>query len=307
MSAISRSEVTDYLGNTPIVSLQNVASREAGQVFVKLEEFNPGGSIKARVAVEMVLKAERDGILSHSSRQTIVEATGGNTGIGLAIAGILRGYKVLLVVPDNYSEERVALLRMYGAEVLRSDHQKGNDSHIQKVRELVQSRPDIVWLDQFTNEANPHAHYVGTGAEILAQVPRVDCFVCAIGSGGTITGTGRRIKEVYPHAMVVGVQPAGCDLLKGKFVPHRIQAIAVGVKPKILDETVIDDMISVTYEDAVTTIRSLAATEGIFCGLSSGANIYGALQMASRMGKRSVIVTVAPDSGRSYLQELDLL
>lgn len=295
--------ILSHMGGTPIVKIRKDNERDAS-IFVKMESFNPGESIKSRVALEMILAAEKDGRLKPNSGQTIVEPTGGNTGIGLAIAGALRGYKVRLVVPDTYSREKTRMLQAYGAEVILSRSSEGRN-YYDDAEELVARNPEHIWLNQFRNEANPRAHYTRTAPEILRVLPTIDCFVAAIGSGGTITGAGRRIKEACPNAVVVGVQPKGCDVLKGVFVPHRIQAISVGFTPPILDVSVVDRMISVEYAQVVTCLRKLASEEGLLCGLSSGANIVASRQMASELGSPARIVTVSPDSGRSYMDVYD--
>lgn len=291
----------NYMGHTPLVKLENPYGNNCGNVFVKLEEFNPGGSIKSRVGLNMLLEAENNGRLKKG--KTLIEPTGGNTGIGLAIAASLRGYKLKLVIPDNFSKEKIMTLRDYGAEVILSNHELGNDSHIIKAREIISANPEkYICLDQFNNLANPMAHYMGTGTEIVQEMKyNVDCFVAAIGSGGTIMGVGKKLKEVNHATKIIGVQPTGCDVLNGKFIPHKIQAIAVGVKSGFLDTTIIDNMQSISYNDVQKVRNYLAKTQGIFVGLSSGANIGIAYRLASRMKKNKNIVTVAPDSGRSYI------
>jgi cysteine synthase A len=304
MSRKGRS-ILDFLGDTPIVKVQNIHSEGAADVYLKLEEFNPGGSIKARIALRMIIDAEEKGFFKHNSGQTIIEPTGGNTGIGLAMVGAVRGYKVILVVPDNYSREKIEILKVYGAKVILSDSKKGNDSHIEMVKEIIKEHPGYIWLNQFANMSNPKVHYETTGKEIIEALEKVDCFVAGVGTGGTITGVGKRIKEKFPDALIVGVQPVGCDVLKGKAIPHRIQGLAIGMLPPILDVNIVDKVVSIKYEEAVEYMKDLASKEGLLTGISSGANVCAAIKMAKELGEGKTVVTVAPDSGRSYLEVFD--
>ncbi len=292
----------DHVGNTPLVKLQKIVPEGSADIYVKLEEFNPGGSIKSRIAFQMVLDAERKGILKPNSGQTIIEPTGGNTGIGLAVASAIRGYRLILVIPDNYSKEKIKILQAYGVEVFLSNSKSGNNSHVEKVKEIISENPDYVWLNQLLNKNNPIAHYETTANEILNSLPNVDCFLAGIGSGGTITGIGRKLKEKLPYILVVGVQPEGCNVLEGKAVSHQIQGMAIGILPPVLDVSLVDEMVSIEYEDAVECMKILATKEGLFVGISSGANVQAALKMAKELGEGKVVVTVAPDSGRSYLE-----
>lgn len=296
-----KNSILDMMGNTPIVRLQNMWSKSNVSIFVKVEGFNPGGSHKARVALNMILEAENDGRLRRGSGQTIIEPTGGNTGIGLALAGAVLGYKVLLVVPDNYSAEKQRILRAYGAEVVISHSSEGSNSHIELVWNLLVENPAYVFLNQFSNTANVDAHRKGTALEILKDMDRLDYFICGIGTGGSITGIAEILKKYFPDLIVIGVQPEGCDILKNKFISHDIQGLAVGICPDILNTTIIDEMISVTSENAVKTMKRLAREEGLLLGISSGANIYCALQIAREIGLQKNILTIAPDFGSSYL------
>jgi cysteine synthase A len=295
--------VLGRMGLTPLHRLNSssIVSRETANVYVKLEEFNPGESVKSRVALSMVRDAESRGLLRPFSGQTIIEPTGGNTGTGLALVGAQRGYRVVLVVPDNYvSPSRLKLLRLRGAEVLLSDHRQGNDSHVRMVRELVNQNSSYVWLDQFSNPANPGTHYETTGLEIVQALAEISCFVAGIGSGGTITGVGRRLRERFPQVEIVGVQPAGCDALNGSAIPHRIQGLSVGFVPPVLDRSLVDRMLSITFEEALGTIRLIARAEGLFVGLSSGANICAALKLARQLPPSAAVVTISCDSGKNY-------
>lgn len=293
--------ISDFVGHTPLIRLHRVVPATAAAVYVKLEEFNAGGSIKARVAKAMIDAAETQGILRPFTGQTIIEPTGGNLGIGLAMLAAVRGYKTILVMPDNFSQEKQQILCRLGAEVILSDSSTGNASHIQKVQAIITAHPEYIYLNQFTNLANPQAHYVTTGAEIVRALERIDYFVASIGSGGTITGVGQRIKEHCRTAQIIAVQPAGCDILHGKVIPHKIQGTALGIITPFLAIHLIGGCVSVTDEQCFVMQQQLAAQEGIFVGISAAANIYAACFLASTMAQDKVIVTVAPDSGRSYL------
>lgn len=296
-------EILDCIGQTPLVRLPNDFTQTEATILIKLEEYNLGGSIKSRVGNQMVVDAEEDGRIdiTNPGKITILEATGGNTGIGIAQICAIRGYKCVLAVPDNYSKIRVNLLKSLGADVVLSDHTIGNDSHIRKAYELLYEHPNYIYMDQFKNPSNVKAHYLGTGKEILSQYEgRIDYFVAGIGSGGTITGVGKAIKEKYPACGIVGVQPDGCDVLGGKAVPHIIQGIAIGQIPQILDASIIEEMLSVTNEAVECMKNKLSKRLGLYLGYSSIANIIGALRIAKRMSKDKVIVTVSPDGGRNY-------
>ncbi len=293
--------ILDFVGNTPLVKIHKLCPKDAGDVYVKLEDFNPGGSIKTRIALKMVIDAEEKGILKPNSEQTIIEPTGGNTGIGLAMIGAIRGYNIVLVVPDNYSKNKIKISEAYGAKVILSDSKTGNNSHIKLVEKIVSQNSEYIWLDQFSNLSNPLAHYETTGREIIESLDCVDCFVAGIGSGGTIMGVGKVIKEKFPDAILVGVQPKGCDVLNGKAIPHRIEGLAVGIKPGFLKHDIINKIISVEFSYVSQIKDDLAKKEGLFLGLSSSANIYGAINMAKELGVGRKIVTIAPDGGRNYL------
>lgn len=292
--------IIQCVGNTPIVKIQNPCGNLSGQVYVKLEEFNPGGSYKTRVAIQMVEDAETSGLLKKGD--VILEATGGNTGIGLCIAAALKGYRTVLVIPDTYSQQKIKLLQTYGAEVVLADHKLGNDCHILKARELSEENPNFFWVDQLSNSANPKAHYYGTGREIFNQMQgEIDYFVAGMGSGGTMTGVAKLLKELKHEVKTIAVQPQGCDLKNGVHIPHKIQGLAVGRLGKFVDFNLIDDFESVEYEE-VTELRNwLLQKQGLNVGISSGANILVALRIAERVDCSTKIVTVAPDSGISYL------
>jgi cysteine synthase len=296
--------VLDLIGNTPMVKLNRIVPEGFADVYVKLEEYNLGGSIKSRIAMRMVIEAEKKGILRPGSGQTIIEPTGGNTGIGLAIMGAIHGYKTIFVIPDNYSKEKILILRTYGAEVALSDHRKGNNSHIEKVKEILKEHPEYIWLNQFINENNPIANYETTGQEIIDSLNRIDCFVAGVGTGGTISGIGKKIKEKFPDARIIGVQPEGCDLINGKSIPHKIEGLAVGIVPEVFDTKIVDNMLSISDEEAFEYIKLLARKEGLFLGVSSGANVCAAIKMAKELGKGKTVVTVSPDGGKNYIKSI---
>jgi len=294
-------KILDFIGNTPLVKIENPHGNKFANIYVKLEEFNPGGSIKSRISLQMINDAEKTGRIKKGD--TLIEPTGGNTGIGLAIAASIKGYKLILVIPDTFSKEKINTLKKIGANIVLSDHRIGNDSHIVTAKQILKDNPDFVCLDQFSNDSNPSAHYYGTGTEILNQLSsRIDYFVAGIGCGGTIIGVGRKLKEYFPNVGIIGVQPEGCDILNGKFKPHKIQALAVGVISKFFDKNLINSMMDVTFEESQETLEYLSKTQGIFAGISSGANISAAIKLSREIGNNMNIITVAPDSGRSYLE-----
>lgn len=234
--------ILDCIGNTPLVELPPSFFPSNSSIYVKLEQFNLGGSIKSRAAYQMILDAESNEIININKPKdnTIVEGTGGNTGIGIAQVCALKGYKCVLVVPDNYSKRRIEVLKNLGAKVILSDSTTGNDSHIIKAKHILSENPSYIYLNQFSNESNPKAHLLNTGPEIISEIKnKIDFFVAGVGTGGTISGVGKAIKNVYPNCKIVAVQPKGCDVLKGKAVPHIIQGIAIGQVPKVLDLSLI--------------------------------------------------------------------
>ncbi|GHT41209.1 cysteine synthase [Bacteroidia bacterium] len=301
-------ELLDCIGNSPLVRLPDDFTKTDATILVKLEEFNLGGSIKSRVAKQMIIDAEEDGRINVKQPQsvTILEASGGNTGIGLAQICAMRGYKCILTIPTNYSEVRVKILQSMGAEVVRSDASTGNDSHFRKAEELLGQNPHYLYMDQINNPSNVKAHYLGTGQEILLQSKsQIDYFVAGIGSGGTITGIGKAIKEKVPSCKIIGVQPTGCDVLNGKSIPHKFQGFAIGKIPKILDVALIDEMIDVTYEEVAEMKNHVSSKLGLYLGDSSIANMLGAIYLSKDTAKGKTIVTVAPDGGRNYDIKID--
>ncbi|RJF77967.1 PLP-dependent cysteine synthase family protein [Rhodopseudomonas palustris] len=300
--------IAGLLGNTPTVRLDRLTASHglAAAVFMKLEYFNPGGSHKARIALAMVMDAEKRGVLTRGSGQTIVEGTGGNTGIGLAIAANLLGYRLVLAVPDNYSKDKIKLLRAYGADVRLSDSRLGRDSHFRLAQELLECNPGWFMPDQLTNPINVQAHYESTGREIVAAFRHapIDVLVAGAGSGGHITGIGRVLKEVWPNVAICLVQPERCDFRANVFSSHRIQATAIGRVPKNLDLGIVDHFVDVFDEEALASVRLLMQYEGIGVGLSSGANIAGCLKMAATSEPGTRILCMAYDHVSDYLDAI---
>lgn len=293
--------IINYIGNTPIVKLKNIFNKNKASIFVKLEEFNPGGSVKSRPGKFMVLDAHQRRILNKN--KIILEATGGNTGLGITLTAVNLGYEVHLVIPDNFSKEKIKTLENYGAKIILSDHTTGPGSHIRLSKEILTSENKYINLDQFSNPANPLSHYLTTGPEIIKQldINKVDAFVAGIGSGGTLMGVGKYLKGIDSNTKIIGVQPEECDFLKNKFFSHKIEAIAVGLIPPIVDLNMISKMISVNYDEVMDLRAWLSKKNGIFVGISSGANILAAFKEAMNYEQNKVIVTIAPDSGRSYM------
>ncbi len=296
--------ISDLVGRTPMVQLTRMlgAGADGVELFGKLEAFNPGGSVKDRIGVAMIEAAERDGLIE-PGRSTIVEATSGNTGIALAFVCAARGYDLRIFLPQGMSREREALLRMYGATVEVVESLGGMGEAVDAARALA-AEPDHFLPDQFSNPANPEAHRTGTGPEILkAMGGKVDVLVAGVGTGGTITGAGEAIKAKNPKALVVAVEPQSSAVLSGRAAgPHRIQGIGAGFVPPVLNREILDEVIAVPDEAAIETARLAAAREGVLAGLSCGAALWGAMQVAARpesKGKR--IVCVLPDSGERYI------
>ena len=292
------------IGKTPILELKNLEKKErlSARILAKLEFFNPAGSAKDRVALSMILDAEERGLLTPGA--TIIEPTSGNTGIGLAAVAIARGYQAIIVMPDSMSEERQILMGAYGAELVLTPGSEGMSGAIAKAEELAKEIPGSFIPDQFSNPANALAHYRTTGPEIWADTEgHVDIFVASVGTGGTITGTGRYLKEQNSAIRVVAVEPAESPMLSGgKAAPHGIQGIGANFIPKVLDTSVYDEIIPVTTEDAYAMGRRLGKTEGILCGISSGAALHAATELAKRPENHGkTIVVLLPDTGDRYL------
>lgn len=300
MTAIYNS-VTELIGKTPIVKLNKSVPEDSADVFVKLEFFNPGGSVKDRIALSMIEKAEHDGLLKPGD--TIIEPTSGNTGIGLSMVGVAKGYKVIIVMPETMSIERRLLMKGYGAELILTPGADGISGSIREAERLAKENGYFLPL-QFENEANPLVHEKTTGPEIHQAfgVNGLDAFVAGIGTGGTITGAGRELKRVYPKIELIGVEPAESAILEGKEAgPHKIQGIGTGFVPKTLDTSVYDKVLSISGDEAMETAREVGRKEGILVGISSGAAIAAALKVAKELGKGKKVLAVVPDNGERYL------
>ena len=299
---LQKCTITDCIGNTPLILLEAVGEKLPGQILAKAEGCNPGGSAKDRVALAMILDAEKRGLLTPGG--TIIEPTSGNTGIGLAMAAAARGYKTVIVMPDTMSVERQLLMKAYGAQVVLTPGAEGMSGAVAKAQQLCDTLPGSFLAGQFTNPANVQAHFDTTGPEIWRDADgKVDILVAGVGTGGTITGTGRYLKERNPGLQVVAVEPADSPLLSaGRAGSHGLQGIGANFVPAILDRSILDEIICVNQADAENTMRALAFREGILAGISSGAALWAAIQVASRpenAGKS--IVVILPDSGERYL------
>jgi len=291
----------ELIGHTPVVRLNRMLGKDDAQVWAKLENFNPGGSVKDRICMAMVEAAEKSGRLKPGD--TIVEPTSGNTGIGLALVAAVKGYKLILTMPDTMSEERRSLLIAYGAELVLTPDTRGMHGAIAKAEELCRENPGYFMPQQFSNAANPDIHYRSTGPELLEQLPRIDAFISSVGTGGTITGAGHYLREhLGKRILIVAVEPKNSPVLSGgKPGFHKIQRIGAGFVPGNLDTKVYDEIIAVSDEDAAEHARRLAREEGILVGISSGASCYAAIQIARRLGKGSIVVAVFCDTGERYL------
>ena len=296
--------VTELIGNTPVVELSKLEKQEGlkAQLLAKVEFFNPAGSVKDRIAKRMIEKAEEQGLLKEGA--TIIEPTSGNTGIGLASVCASKGYKAIFTMPETMSVERRNLLKAYGAKIVLTPGAQGMKGAIAKAKELQESTPNSLIPSQFTNLENPQAHYETTGPELWEQTDgKIDIFVAGVGTGGTISGTGKYLKEKNPNIKIVAVEPEGSPVLsQGKAGPHGIQGIGAGFVPDTLNTKIYDEIITVTNENAYNTGRAIAQKEGLLVGISSGASVYAAIQLAKRPeneGKR--IVALMPDTGERYL------
>lgn len=297
-------QLTELIGNTPLLELGKFSKGKNlnTPIVAKIEYFNPGGSVKDRIALAMIEQAEKDGILKPGA--TIIEPTSGNTGVGLALVAAVKGYKLILTMPETMSVERRNLVKAYGAEVRLTSGKDGMPGAIKEAEALRDSIPGAVILQQFENQANPQKHYNTTGVEIWEQTDgKVDVFVAGVGTGGTVSGIGKRLKELNPNVKIVAVEPASSPVLNGgKSGPHKIQGIGAGFVPKTYNKDIIDEVFDVENDDAIRTSRELARTEGLLVGISAGAAVYAASQIAARpenKGKR--IVTLLPDTGERYL------
>ena len=299
MRARRTETVLDLIGDTPLVRLQRLPAPGAAQVWAKLERFHPGGSVKDRIAKSMVEAAEEAGLLEPGG--VIVEPTSGNTGIGLAMVAAVKGYGLVLVMPQGVSAERSALLRAHGADVILTPGKQGMRGALAHAEELARQHGYFMPL-QFSNPANPETHRSTTAAEILAQIGHLDAFVAGVGTGGTVTGVGELLKDALPDVEIVAVEPGGSPVLSGGAPgKHKIQGIGAGFVPQVLNVGVIDQIVQVSDENAEATARRLAREEGILAGISSGAATWAAMQVAERLGQDKVVVTLLPDTGERYL------
>ncbi|MBV0895311.1 cysteine synthase A [Microbacterium sp. NC79] len=295
-------DITTAFGNTPLVRLNAVTEGVGATVLAKLEYYNPGSSVKDRLGIALVNAAEASGDLK--PRGTLVESTSGNTGIALALVGAARGYRVILTMPASMSKERRLLLKAFGAELVLTDPTKGMTGAVEEAKQIVANTPGAIWARQFENEANPAIHRTTTAEEILRDTEgNVDIFVAGIGTGGTITGVGQVLKEKVPGVQVIAVEPKDSPILtEGHPGPHKIQGIGPNFVPEILDRGVIDEVVDVEFDDSLRVAREVAAREGLLVGMSSGAAIWAALEVAKRpenAGK--TIVVIVPDTGERYL------
>lgn len=293
--------ILELIGNTPMVRLAKVVDKNSARILAKLEMFNPGGSVKDRIALNMVEQAEKKGLLKPGS--VIVEPTSGNTGIGLAIVGRVKGYKVVLTMPDGMSHERIQILQSFGAEVVLTSAKEGMVGAVEKARELVGTMKDAFMPQQFMNPDNPAMHRKTTAKEILRDTDgELDAFVAGVGTGGTITGVGEVLKKHNPKIRIIAVEPKNSNVLGGgKPGPHMIQGIGAGFVPEVLNRDIIDEVISVDDQEAYQMAKRLSKEEGIFAGLSCGAAGVASLKVAKSLGAGKTVVTIFPDSGERYL------
>lgn len=291
--------VIDMIGETPILKLNEIEGAKNASIYVKLEKYNPGGSTKDRAALGMIEEAERLNLLKAGG--TIVEPTSGNTGIALAMIGRKKGYKVIIVMPETMSIERRNIISAYGAKLILTEGSKGMKGAILKAEEIAKETGAFL-PQQFLNKANPLKHYETTAEEILRDIPNIDYFVAGVGTGGTITGVSKKLKELKKDIKVIAVEPASSPVLSGGNPgPHKIQGIGAGFIPENYDDTKVDKIIQVKNEDAEETARKIALEEGVLLGISSGAAIYAALSLSKGEGSGKNIVVVAPDGGEKYL------
>jgi cysteine synthase len=300
-SGMLRAEsVLDLIGNTPVVKLNHIVDEGSAEVFVKLEWFNPGGSVKDRIALAMIQDAEEKGVLKPGD--TIVEPTSGNTGIGIAMVAAAKGYKAVLTMPETMSSERKNLLRAYGAQLILTPGSEGMNGAIAKAKELVEAKGYFM-PQQFDNPANSDIHEKTTGAEIVRQFEgKLDAFVAGVGTGGTLTGVGHVLRREIPDCKIYTVEPTGSAVLSGGTPgPHKLQGLGAGFIPSILDTAVYDEVITVENEDAFNISRRMASEEGVLVGISSGANIFAALKVARGLGKGRRVLAISPSCGERYL------
>lgn len=291
--------IYELIGNTPIIKLNGLTDEFAAEIYLKLEWFNPGGSVKDRIAISMIEAAEKEGLLK--AGDTIIEPTSGNTGIGIAMVAAAKGYKSILVMPESLSIERRKILEGYGAKLILTEASKGMNESIRVAEDLVSNRGYYMPM-QFKNFNNPKAHMLNTALEILKDIPDLDYFIASVGTGGTITGVGTILKEYNKNISIKAIEPIGSSVLSGNSPgPHKIQGIGAGFIPDILDTTIYDEVLTVSDEDAFSTARLLAKKLGIFVGISTGANVFAAIELAKKVGQGNKILTVSPSNAERYL------
>ncbi len=295
------SDVTELIGNTPLIRLNRLSPKGGATIYAKVEYANPGGSVKDRICLNMINEAERSGRLKPGA--TIVEPTSGNTGIGLALIAAVRGYKLILVMPETMSLERVSLLSSYGAELVLTAGWEGMPGSIREADRIVSGNPSYFNPDQFSNPANPAMHRRTTASEIWNALDgRIDAFVAGVGTGGTITGCGELFKEHNPAVRIIAVEPSASPVLSGGTPgPHKIQGIGAGFVPAVLNQKILDQVIAITDDEAYRTAKLLARQEGLLGGISSGANVAAAQRVAAELGPGKTVVTVICDTGERYI------
>jgi cysteine synthase A len=295
--------IAELIGNTPLVKLNRVVDEESANLYLKLEFFNPGGSVKDRIALAMIEDAEKKGLINKDT--VIIEPTSGNTGIGLAMVAAAKGYKAIFVMPETMSIERRNLLKAYGAELVLTPGSEGMGGAIRKAEELARENANYFIPQQFKNKANPEVHRQTTAQELLDQAEQIggiDAIISGVGTGGTITGVGEILKQRYPNIKIVAVEPASSPVLSGgKPGPHKIQGIGAGFVPEILNTSIYDQVIQVSNEDAFETARKVARNEGVLVGISTGAAVFAALQVAKELGPGKNVVAINPSNGERYL------
>lgn len=292
--------IHETIGRTPLIRLNRITNEDMAEVLVKMEYFNPGGSVKDRIALSMIETAEEEGLLTKG--QTIIEPTSGNTGIGLSMVGAAKGYRVILVMPETMSIERRKLMKAYGAEIILTEGARGMGGAIEMASKLT-AENGYFMPQQFKNLANPAIHMKTTANEIISQTEgNIDMFIAGVGTGGTITGVGKILKQSLPSVKIVAVEPENSPVLSGgKPGSHKIQGIGAGFIPEIMDLSILDEIVAVSNENAMDTSRKIGRLEGMLVGISSGAAIFAALKKAEEIGKGKRIVVIAPDTGERYL------
>jgi cysteine synthase len=301
VSTTLHQDITELIGKTPLVRLNRLSKSGSATIYGKVEFFNPGGSVKDRICLNMINEAERQGTLKPGG--TIVEPTSGNTGIGLALVAAVRGYKLILVMPESMSMERASLLSSYGAQLVLTPAWEGMKGSIKEAESILAQNPSYFMPDQFSNPANPAMHKMTTALELWdALEGKIDAFVAAVGTGGTITGCGEVFKERNPRVQVIAVEPAGSPVLSGGDPgPHKIQGIGAGFIPKVLNRTILDRVITVTDDEAYQTAKQLSKKEGLLVGISAGANVFAAQKIADELGPGKNVVTILCDTGERYI------